>query len=322
MKIVCPECQTEAAPGMKFCRNCGEKLPDPLASAPTVVGTALPPPDLARTVESPAAIPPSPPPEAFKTVVGQAVTPPKPPPDAFKTVVGQAVTPPKPPPDALKTVVGQAVTPPKPPPDALKTVVGQAVPAAAPSQPTSSGPAATEPEPAQELAADSGRRFVYLMLTLVALGFLAGLALFVAVYVFGEKPTPATPAARTGTEFLDASITRIELCSFRVLPTEPDAFDFQAASSAFPAGIRAVAIRVSGRTRPDGDYRVVWRRLETAAPLMAQSIQSLTESQQAVRLLYQPDGMPLSSGAYLVEIQDGDRPLARAYFTIGLPAKP
>jgi hypothetical protein len=32
--------------------------------------------------------------------------------------------------------------------------------------------------------------------------------------------------------------------------------------------------------------------------------------------------MPLSSGAYLVEIQDGDRPLARAYFTIGLPAKP
>ncbi len=305
MKIVCPECQTEAAPGMKFCRNCGEKLPDPLASAPTVVGTALPPPDMARTVESPAAIPPSPPPEAFKTVVGQAVTPPKPPPETFKTVVGQAVTPPK------------------PPPDALKTVMGTSVPAAAvQAQRTSPGPAATEPEPAQEPGADSGRRFVYLMLALVALGFLAGLALFFAVYVFGEKPRPAAPAARTGTEFLDASITRIELCSFRVLPTEPDAFDFQTASSAFPAGIRAVAVRVSGRTRPDGDYRVVWRRLETGAPLMAQSIQSLTESQQAIRLLYQPDGMPLSSGAYLVEIQDGDRPLARAYFTIGLPAKP
>ncbi len=289
---------------MKFCRNCGEKLPDPLSSAPTVVGTAIPPPDLARTVESPAAIPPKPPPEAFKTVVGQAITPPKPPPEAFKTVVGQAITPTK------------------PPPDALKTVVSTAVPAAAQAQPTSPNPvpspAAAEPEP----AADSGRRFVYLMLTLVALGFLAGLAMFVAVYVFGEKPRPANQGARTGTEILDASITRMELCSFRVLPTEPDTFDFQTTSSAFPAGIRAVAVRVSGRTRPDGDYRVVWRRLETAAPLMAQSIQSLTENQQAVRLLYQPDGMPLPVGAYLVEIQDGDRPLARAYFTIGLPAKP
>jgi len=299
MKIICPECQTEAAPGMKFCRNCGEKLPDPLSSAPTVAGTALPPLDQAGTVESPAVVPPKPP-EAFKTVVGQAVTPPKPP-------------------EAFKTVAGPAVTLPKPSPDALKTVGGQAVPAApAPSQPTSPGPV----DAGQEPAADSGRRFVYLMLTLVALGFLAGLALFFAVYVFGEKPRPAVPAARTGTEFLDASITRIELCSFRVLPTEPDAFDFEAASNAFPAGIRAVAVRVSGRTRPDGDYRVVWRRLETAAPLMAQSIQSLTESQQAVRLLYQPDGMPLPSGTYLVEIQDGDRPLARAYFTIGLPAKP
>ncbi len=259
----------------------------------------MPPADLAKTVESPAAVPPKPP-EAFKTVVGQAVIPPKPP-------------------EAFKTVAGPAVTPPKPSPDALKTVVGQAVPAAtAPSQPTSPSPV----DAGQEPAADSGRRFVYLMLALVALGFLAGLALFFAVYVFGEKPRSAAPAARTGTEFLDASITRIELCGFRVLPTEPDAFDFKAASSAFPAGIRAIAVRVSGRARPDGDYRVVWRRLETAAPLMAQSIQSLTENQQAVRLLYQPDGMPLPAGAYLVEVQDGDRPLARAYFTIGLPAKP
>ncbi len=315
MKIVCPECQTEAAPGMKFCRNCGEKLPDPLSSAPTVAGTPLPPPDLAKTVENPAATP-SKPPEAFKTVVGQAVTPPKPPREAFKTVVGQAVTPPKPPPEALKTVVGQAITPPKPPPEAFKTVVGTAIPTAAQAPPAT--PVSTEQNP----VADSGRRFVYLMLTLVALGFLAGLALFVAVYVFGEKPRPAAQAARTGTEILDASITRIELCSFRVLPTEPDTFDFQTTSSAFPSGIRAVAVRVSGRARPDGDYRVVWRRLEMAAPLMAQSIQSLTEKQQAIRLLYQPDGTPLPTGDYLVEIQDGDRPLARAYFTIGLPSNP
>lgn len=216
-------------------------------------------------------------------------------------------------------MVGQAVTHPKAPPEAFKTVVGQAVSAeAARAQPTPSNPASET----QETQSDGGRRFVYLMLALVAFGFLAGVVLFFAVYVFGEKPKSVPLAARTDTELLDTSITRIELCSFRVLPTEPDAFDSQTTGSAFPAGIRVVAVRVSGRTRSDGDYRVVWRRLETAAPLMAQAFQSLTENQQAVRLLYQPDGMPLPAGAYVVEVQDGDRPLARAYFTIGLSAKP
>ncbi|MGQ9897614.1 MAG: hypothetical protein ACUVR8_08690, partial [Acidobacteriota bacterium] len=208
-------------------------------------------------------------------------------------------------------------TPPKPP-EAFKTVISTAVPAAtAQSHSTPSRPVAAE------TASDGGQRFVYLMLVLVAVGFLAGLALFFAVYVFGEKPTPAALAARTDTELLDASITRLELCSFRVLPTEMDTFDAQMTNNAFPAGVRAIAIRISGgRTRPDGDYRVVWRRLETTALLMAQSIQSLAENRQVVRLLYQPDGASLPPGAYLAEVRDGDRPLARAYFTIGLPAKP
>ncbi|MGQ9897615.1 MAG: zinc-ribbon domain-containing protein, partial [Acidobacteriota bacterium] len=67
MKIICPECQTEAAPGMKFCRNCGEKLPDVFSSATTVGEIPLPSPDLMQTVESPVLTPPKPP-EAFKTV--------------------------------------------------------------------------------------------------------------------------------------------------------------------------------------------------------------------------------------------------------------
>ncbi|MFQ3582073.1 zinc ribbon domain-containing protein [Chloracidobacterium validum] len=343
MKIICPECQTEAAPGMKFCRNCGEKLPEngtPSDSAATVIGTALPPPDSVQTVVNAAVAPPKPPPDALKTVVGQAITPPNPSPDALKTVVGQAVMPPKPSPDALKTVVGQAVTPPKPSPDALKTVVGQAVtpPTPAPealkavggaSAPSSLGeaPQAVRPTPestsvahGEDSADRSGNRFVYFILVLAVLGFLAGLAIFLTVYVFGEKPNPVPAATKIGTEILDSSITRLELCSFRTLPNEPDSFDAQTVANTFPPGIRAVAVRVTGQPPVNGDYRIVWRRLESPAPLMAQSIQSFTDTQQAVRLLYQPDGKPLPAGNYAVEIQDSDRPLARAYFTIGSAA--
>lgn len=289
MKITCPECQTEAAPGMKFCRNCGEKLPEALPSVPIATGTTLPPPNQISTASSPS-VPFQKPPEAFKTVARQAITPPKPP-GVFRTAVEQPVP-------GLQNSTAASTK-------ATEVSLQQ-------------GSSANE----LSKLPDAGNRFIYLMLALVALGFLAGVGLFLAVYVFGEKPKPAVSVARTDTELLDTSITRLELCSFRVLPTDPEAFDGQATTAAFPAGIRAVAIRVSGRTRPDGDYRLIWRRLETSLPLLAQSIQSLSETQQVVRLLYQPDGTPLPNGAYVAEVQDGERPLARAYFTIGLPANP
>ncbi len=288
---------------MKFCRNCGEQLPDVGASsAETVTGTALPPPDSAHTVAGPAVAPPKPPPEALKTVVGQAVAPPKLPPEAFKTVVAQAVAPP---PEAFKTKTGAAVPP---------------SPGNAPSPPHQATRESAGLEDDADATDHSGNRFVYFILALALFGFIAGLAIFFAVYVFSEKPRPAPAVIRTGAELLDASIQRIELCSFRTLPKEPSPFDPQTVANAFPSGIRAVAARISGQPRPDGDYRVVWRQVELPAPLMAQSIQSFAATQQATRLLYQPDGKPLATGAYVVEIQDGDRPLGRAYFTIGLAA--
>lgn len=252
---------------------------------------------------------------------------------AGEHVVASLVSPLKPP-EAFKTVVEQAVTP-LAPPEAFKTVVS-------PTAPETTAPffgtpptVATPPAGEQVETTDdsSGNRFVYAMLALAVLGFLAGLAMFLAVYVFGEKPnlhspssdatSPAPQTVRTETEILDASIKSIELCGFQTLPSELNPFDSQTIAKAFPAGVRLIAVRIRGKLQKAGDgqtsdYQVIWRRAESPAPLMAQAIQSASENQPIIRLLYWQDGKPLPAGVYVVEVRDGDRLLARDYFTIGV----
>lgn len=299
--MICPECQTEAAPGAKFCRNCGEQLPDATTTA---------------TVETAAQTPPS---ASAQTVASPIVAPPKPTPDALPTVVGQAVAPVKPP-EAFKTVAATAVPPPKPP-ESFKTVVSPVVPKVTEAAGNSS-PVAIYPPEDGNLSPDdrSGNRFIRIILILAALGFLAGLAMFLAVYVFGEKPKPAT--VRVGAESLDDSIKRIELCGFWTPPNELNTFAECAGGDAFPGGVRVVALRLTGKLKPDSDCRVIWRKVESPVPLMAQSVHAMTEEQPVVRSLYQPDGKPLPTGAYVAEVRDGERPLARAYFTIGMQDNP
>ena len=301
--MICPECQTEVAPGAKFCRKCGEQLPSAETLPDTRAGTGIPSPPVSTSAP---------------TVAAPAIPYQKPVLDAFKTVAGQAVAPSKPP-EAFKTVVAPAA--PLPPPETFKTTVSPTLPKA--DDPAASSRPGTMPGGREQPAAvadSSGNRFVSVILILAVLGFLAGLTIFFGIYVFGEKPPSAT--ARVGVELLDDAINHIELCSFWMPPNEPNPFDNRNIANAFPAGVRAVALRLSGQLPTNSDCRIIWRRVESPVPLMAQAVPALGENQPVIRLLYQPDGQPLPTGAYVAEVQDGDRPLARAYFTVGLSTRP
>jgi hypothetical protein len=222
--ITCPACGTEANAGTRFCRHCGKPMPTsgPMDGESTIAMGAMSAPPahdpLKTVVGGMAAVPPRPtPPPAQATVAMGAVTAP-PANDPNKTVVAgmSAVPAAVPPPGSEATIAMGAMSVPPPTPslakpnnppqnDPLKTVVAgmAAVPTAANQnfggatvvQAAQTG--ATDPGYAnQSFQADTpsapvannkgGSKIVYILLALVAVGFLLGVGLLIAFIVLSR----------------------------------------------------------------------------------------------------------------------------------------
>lgn len=341
----------------------GAMTPPPPANDPlkTVVAgmAAVPPrptaPPAQATVAMGAVTAPPPANDPNKTVVaGMSAVPPAStaPAGADATIAMGAVnTAPPPPPskpslakpndtsqnDPLKTVVaGMAAVPPAANPNYGSATVVQSAQTGMPSPnygdqqgyPQGS-PYQQQPQPAP--SNKGGSKIVYILLALVALGFLAGIGLLIVFLVLGSmnakttsptnKPSsPSTPSSptRTASEpvILDKKLTKLELCSFTSLPSSNTEFNQSTVGTTFSKGVSVIRLKVVGKPDPGDSYTVTWKQGGQTAVTQTIGPGELKSGTSIFLTLYKQSGNALPAGNYSVELENDNETAGKINFTI------
>lgn len=238
--------------------------------------------------------------------------------------------------DPLKTVVaGMAAVPPAANPNYGSATVVQSAQTGMPS-PNYGDPQGYSQQypPAQPAPAPSnkgGSKIVYILLALVALGFLAGIGLLIVFLVLGSMnakttspsspSSPTAPASPTRTPsapvILDKKLSKLELCSFTSLPTSNTDFNQSTVGTTFAIGVSVIRLKVVGKPDPDDSYTVTWKQGSQTAVTQTIGPGELKSGTSIFLTLYKQSGTPLPSGNYSVELENDGEKAGRIDFTIG-----
>lgn len=186
-------------------------------------------------------------------------------------------------------------------------------------------------QPAQPPSNKGGSKIVYILLALVALGFLAGVGLLIVFIILGSmnakstpssaKPSPTSsptaPSRTGGVNILDKKITDIDLCGYTVKPLEDSSFDESKAGTRFPITTRMVRLRMKGDTDSTA-YQVTWK--VGSRTILDQSVTPRLSSKTGrvyFLTLFLTSDQALPSGEHVVELKDNDATAAEIHFFIG-----
>ncbi len=241
--------------------------------------------------------------------------------------------------DPLKTVVaGMAAVPPAANPNFGGATVVQAAQTGAPSpnygDPQGYSQQYPPAQPAPVPSNKGGSKIVYILLALVALGFLAGIGLLIVFLVLGSmnakstspssKPSPTssptTPSSPTrtasGPVIFDKKLSKIELCSFTSVPASNTEFNQSTVGTTFSKGVAVIRLKVVGKPDPDDSYTVTWKQGGQTAITQTIAPGELKSGTSIFLTLYKQSGSPLPTGDYSVELRNGDETAGKIEFSI------